>query len=69
MKEWKEFEDRIEKITANFMNQEIPRPPFWSGFRVVPKRIEFWEEGDFRIHKRQVYIRFESGWEVKKIYP
>jgi len=69
MKEWKEFEDRIEKITADFVNQEIPRPPFWSGFRVVPKRIEFWEEGDFRIHKRQVYSRLENGWEVKKVYP
>jgi pyridoxamine 5'-phosphate oxidase len=69
MKDWEEFEDRIKKITADFVGQEIPRPPFWSGFRVVPKKIEFWEEGDFRIHRRHVYVRLENGWEVKKIYP
>lgn len=71
MKEWQEFEDRIDQITQDFQNQEVPRPPFWSGFRVVPQRIEFWQEGEFRIHKREVYVRSESnlGWEVKKLYP
>ncbi|MBM3579930.1 MAG: pyridoxamine 5'-phosphate oxidase [Alphaproteobacteria bacterium] len=69
MKEWSEFEERIKKISEDFRDQEIPRPPFWSGFRVIPKRIEFWEEGEFRIHKREVFERAGSGWEVKKIYP
>ncbi len=69
MKEWSEFEERIKTISADFAGQEIPRPPFWSGFRVVPKRIEFWEEGEFRIHRREVYERDLEGWIVKRIYP
>jgi len=69
MKNWEEFQERIDKIAQDFSNQEIPRPPFWSGFRVVPQRIEFWQEGEFRIHKREVYERVENGWIIKKIYP
>jgi pyridoxamine 5'-phosphate oxidase len=69
MKDWSEFEMRIKKISDDFKGQEIPRPPFWSGFRVVPNVIEFWEEGDFRIHRREVYERKVDGWEVKKLYP
>ncbi len=69
MQEWSEFEERILKVTKKFEGQEVVRPEFWSGFRVVPKAIEFWQEGDFRIHKREVYEIFEDGWKVKKIYP
>lgn len=69
MIEWSEFDERIKKIADDFKDQEIPRPPFWSGFRVVPKRIEFWEEGEFRIHRREVFERVIDGWKVKKIYP
>ncbi len=69
MENWQEFEDRIVKITHDFEGQEVPRPPFWSGFRVVPKRIEFWQEGEFRIHKREVYERVGEGWKMSLIYP
>lgn len=71
MQEWQEFQDRIDKFTQEFEGKEIARPPFWSGFRVVPTRIELWSEGEFRIHQREVYLKSEdsSGWEVKKIYP
>ncbi|MBM5782264.1 MAG: pyridoxamine 5'-phosphate oxidase [Pelagibacterales bacterium] len=69
MEEWKEFEDRISEIENHFKDQEVPRPPFWSGFRVAPKRIEFWEEGDFRIHKREVFVKNGNSWEIKKLYP
>ncbi len=69
MLEWNEFEERIKKVTQEFDGQEVTRPPFWSGFRVVPKAIEFWQEGEFRIHSREIYQRCDSGWEMKKIYP
>jgi pyridoxamine 5'-phosphate oxidase len=69
MKDWSEFEERIVKITKDFEGQDVPRPSFWSGFRVVPKKIEFWEEGDFRIHRREVFEKDVAGWVVKKIYP
>lgn len=69
MQDWSEFENRIQQITKDFEGQEVVRPPFWSGFRVVPKRIEFWQEGDFRIHRREVYELENNEWIVKKIYP
>ena len=72
MKDWQEFEGRIAQIRENFANQELPRPPFWSGFRVVPKLIEFWQEGEFRIHKREVYVRDledDNFWLLSKLYP
>ena len=69
MKSWEEFQARIAQTTEDFAGQEIPRPPFWSGFRVVPHRIEFWQEGEFRIHQRDVFERCGEGWEVRRIYP
>jgi pyridoxamine 5'-phosphate oxidase len=72
MKDWQEFEDRIVQIKEDFTDQEIPKPPFWSGFRVVPESIEFWQEGEFRIHKREVYIRDKEDnnfWLLSKLYP
>lgn len=69
MQDWHEFEDRIHEIEKNFANQEVPRPPFWSGFRVVPQKIEFWQEGDFRIHKRELYTKQGKGWQLSKLYP
>ena len=69
MEEWSEFEDRIDKITKDFEGENVPRPPFWSGFRVIPKYIEFWQEGDFRIHRREVYEKNFDGWKLRKLYP
>lgn len=69
MREWSEFEERIKEVSKDFEGQEVPRPPFWSGFRVIPEKIEFWEEGEFRIHHREVFERVGNEWEVKKIYP
>lgn len=69
MAKWSEFEERIKKVTQDFDGQEVTRPPFWSGFRVVPKAIEFWQEGEFRIHSREIYKRCDSGWEMRMVYP
>lgn len=66
-----EFIGRIAQITKDFEGQNVPRPPFWSGFRVIPQRIEFWQEGEFRIHNRELYKlgHDKKSWEVIKIYP
>ena len=64
-----EFKDRLKKMADNFENQKVSRPPFWSGFRVAPRAIEFWQEGEFRIHNREIYTKVAQGWEVNKLYP
>jgi len=69
MNNWQEFMDRIDAIKQKFHNQDIPRPNFWSGFRVIPNSIEFWQEGDFRIHERHLYKKIQDGWIVDQLYP
>jgi pyridoxamine 5'-phosphate oxidase len=69
MENWQEFENRIKDISQQFENQEVERPVFWSGFRVKPTAIEFWEEGDFRIHHRHLYEKASDGWIINEIYP
>lgn len=71
MKDESEFEDRIKKIEQDFKGQDVPRPPFWSGFRVIPERIEFWQEGNFRLHNRELYEITENRnyWKLSKLYP
>lgn len=64
-----ELEGRIARFTAKFGLGAIPRPPHWSGFRVLPSRIEFWEERPFRLHDRLVYHRAEAGWTTERLYP
>lgn len=59
----------IARAGARYPLGEIPRPPFWSGFRVVPQAIEFWEDGAFRIHNRQLFEHSEAGWTMRMLYP
>jgi pyridoxamine 5'-phosphate oxidase len=59
----------VAKLEARYLGRSIPRPPYWSGFRVVPHWIEFWVSGAFRLHDRTVYERVEEGWRVTQRYP
>jgi pyridoxamine 5'-phosphate oxidase len=64
-----ELEKRVAQFTARFNVGDIPRPDFWSGFRVVPRTVEFWEERKFRLHERVVYHRVGGGWTTERLYP
>lgn len=64
------LEDRVQKYETEFEGVENPpRPPHWSGFRIVPSRIEFWQQTEFRLHERTVYIKDGDGWTSGLVYP
>lgn len=64
------LEQRVAEYSTRFNLGPIPRPPFWSGFRVVPRRIEFWRAMPFRLHERMVYTLEEAGhWSASVLYP
>jgi pyridoxamine 5'-phosphate oxidase len=52
-----------------FADKPVPRPPHWSGFRIVPSRIEFWQNMPSRLHRRDLYHREPDGWRVETLYP
>ena len=64
-----ELEKRVALFAAKYAIGTVPRPAYWSGFRVVPERIEFWENRPFRLHDRLVYHRAGEGWTTEKLYP
>lgn len=63
------LEKAVAATTVRFAVGKVPRPPFWSGFRVVPDRIEFWCEKPFRLHERRVFLKDGTGWRVEMLYP
>ena len=63
------LEESIREFEKNFADKAIPRPPFWTGYRVVPREIEFWEEEDFRLHNRILYSLEGSVWSKSLLYP
>lgn len=65
------LEARVAKYTAMYPVGEIPRPPYWSGFRITPVEIEFWKEAAFRLHDRVVFRRADAreSWSVARLYP
>lgn len=69
-----ESREALEKRAREFENkfngiENPPRPPHWSGFRIVPKRIEFWQQKEFRLHDRLVYIKDGNTWETERLFP
>lgn len=64
-----ELVTRLAEIEAAYEGKPIPRPPHWSGWRVSPASIEFWEQGDFRLHTRDLYTRRGDGWSHTLLYP
>jgi pyridoxamine 5'-phosphate oxidase len=64
-----ELERRLAEFTARFEGAPVPRPPHWSGFRVRPRRVEFWRNMASRLHVRHVYTAEGAGWRVERLYP
>jgi len=60
---------KVAEIEAKLAGAEVPRPPNWSGFRVVPQAIEFWKDGAYRLHDRFRFQRQGLAWTAQRLYP
>lgn len=63
------FEARFDEVSDRFEDGDVPRPPHWGGFRVVPLTIEFWRDRAHRLHERRLFTRHEEGWDEGLLYP
>jgi len=63
------FERQFEEYKSRYEGEDVPRPPYWTGFRVVPERIEFWEDRPHRLHHRRLFTKAGDGWSEGLLYP
>ena len=65
------LEARVKAASERYPDGNVPRPPYWSGFRVTPLAIEFWQDGAFRLHDRVLFERGKAGepWTRQRLYP
>jgi pyridoxamine 5'-phosphate oxidase len=63
------LEKRLRELEAQYEGREVPRPPFWGGYRVEPEGIEFWQGRENRLHDRLLYRRSKSGWDMVRLQP
>jgi pyridoxamine 5'-phosphate oxidase len=64
------LEERVASFEAQFGDDDIPRPPHWGGWRIIPQSIEFWQGRPSRLHDRFVYTKEANGsWRIERLYP
>jgi len=63
------FEARYDEMKRRFDGQDVPRPPHWGGYRVIPERIEFWSDRPHRLHERRLFTREGERWSEGLLYP
>ena len=63
------LEKAVAVYAARYPIGEVPRPPYWSGYRLTPVEMEFWKDMPFRLHNRVQYRRTAGGWETSRLYP
>ena len=64
------LERRVDDLVRRYRGKKIPRPAFWTGFRIVPLRFEFWNSRPYRLHDRFLYVKSgRNRWRIKQLYP
>jgi pyridoxamine 5'-phosphate oxidase len=69
LRDRRELDDAVEEAARRFENDDVPLPPFWGGYRVVPAVIEFWLHRDDRLHDRVRYTRVGESWTGERLAP
>lgn len=63
------LEARFREFEQRFEGRDVPRPPYWSGYRLQPESVEFWHQREYRLHDRTLYTWKEGGWVTQRLYP
>ena len=69
LKNREELNKKVINLEKKYQNNKIPRPPYWSGYRIIPNLFEFWQDMPFRLHDRVEYKKVKGIWKARRLYP